>query len=295
LYNVHQAANDAPVTRKCLTVTGAVGEPQTLWAPIGLSFRDLIAHCGGATADDFGLLVNGAMMGTLSFDLDDVVTRTTAGLIVLPRTHDLVARKNRSTWEMDRIGRSACDQCSYCTELCPRYLLGYDVQPHKVMRSLGFTMDGASNWNQWGELCCACGICTLYACPEALYPKEACDSAKAALRADGIKFRQEKPVTAHPMKEYRRVPLSMLRKRLGLEAWERDTPFREAEPEPEKVLIRLKQHAGVPATPTVAKGDAVRRGQPIGRIGDGQLGAAIHASIDGTVRGITKDAIEIWR
>ncbi len=97
------------------------------------------------------------------------------------------------------------------------------------------------------------------------------------------------------MKEYRRVPLSMLRKRLGLDAWERDTPFRDAEPEPEKVRIKLKQHAGVPATPSVAVGDTVRRGQPLGRPNDGELGAAIHASIDGTVRAITKDAIDIWR
>jgi Na+-translocating ferredoxin:NAD+ oxidoreductase RnfC subunit len=196
---------------------------------------------------------------------------------------------------MDRIGRSACDQCSYCTELCPRYLLGYDVQPHKVMRSLGFTLAGASNWNQWGELCCACGICTLYACPEALYPKEACDSAKASLRAEGIKFTQDTPVVVHPMKDYRRVPLAMLRKRLGLDAWERETPFRDAEPEPVQVRIKLKQHAGVPVTPSVTVGDTVRRGQPLGRPKDGELGAAIHASIDGTVRAITGDGIEIWR
>jgi Na+-translocating ferredoxin:NAD+ oxidoreductase RnfC subunit len=295
LYNVQQAAHDVPVTRKCLTVTGAVRDPQTLWAPIGISFRDLIAHCGGAAVADFGLLVNGAMMGTLSFDLDDVVTRTTAGLILLPRQHDLITRKERPAWAMDRIGRSACDQCSYCTELCPRYLLGYDVQPHKVMRSLGFTLAGASNWNQWAELCCACGICTLYACPEALYPKEACDNAKASLRSEGITVKQDKPVVVHPMKEYRRVPLSMLRKRLGLDTWERDTPFRDAEPEPKKVRVKLKQHAGVPVTPAVRVGDAVRRGQPLGRTGDRELGAAIHASVDGTVRDITKDAIEIWR
>ena len=81
------------------------------------------------------------------------LTRTTAGLIVLPRDHDLVTRKDRPRAAMDRIGRSACDQCSYCTELCPRYLLGYDVQPHKVMRSLGFTLTGAANWSQWGALC----------------------------------------------------------------------------------------------------------------------------------------------
>ena len=82
------------------------------------------------------------MMGTLSFDLDDVVTKTTCGLIVLPRDHHLVAAaRAQPNGRWHRIGKSACDQCSYCTEFCPRYLLGYDVQPHKVMRSLGFTLD----------------------------------------------------------------------------------------------------------------------------------------------------------
>ena len=91
--------------------------------------------------DDFGIFISGIMMGTLTFDLDDVVTKTTGGLIVLPRDHYLMTRKTRSQEEMNHIGKSACDQCSYCTEFCPRYLLGYEVQPHKVMRSLGFTHD----------------------------------------------------------------------------------------------------------------------------------------------------------
>ena len=85
---------------------------------------------------------------------------------------------------MAHIGKSACDQCSYCTEFCPRYLLGYDVQPHKVMRSLGFTHDGRRTSGISGrELCCACGLCTLYACPEDLYPKEACDIGQAETAA----------------------------------------------------------------------------------------------------------------
>ncbi len=121
---------------------------------------------------------------------------------------------------MNHIGKSACDQCSYCTEFCPRYLLGYEVQPHKVMRSLGFTLTGGDIWNQWSELCCACGLCTLYACPEDLYPKEACDQGKQDRRAAGLKFVQQKPVEVHPMKEYRRVPLSQLRKRLQVEEYE---------------------------------------------------------------------------
>jgi Na+-translocating ferredoxin:NAD+ oxidoreductase RnfC subunit len=121
------------------------------------------------------MFVSGIMMGRLSFDFDEPVIKTTGGLIVLPRDHYLITRRDRTNDSMRRIGKSACDQCSFCTEFCPRYLLGYDVQPHKVMRSLGFTASGKELWNQSAELCCACGLCTLYACPEDLYPKEACD------------------------------------------------------------------------------------------------------------------------
>ena len=198
---MHFAARDVPVTRKFLTVSGAVREPKSFWAPVGTAFRDLLAAAGGTTADDFGLLVSGIMMGTLTFDLDDVVTKTCAGLIVLPRERELVTRKAQPIEEMHRIGKSACDQCSYCTEFCPRYLLGYEVMPHKVMRSLGYSASGAELWNQWAQLCCACGLCTLYACPEGLFPKEACDQAKRDMRAAGVKFTQSSELRIHPMKD----------------------------------------------------------------------------------------------
>jgi Na+-translocating ferredoxin:NAD+ oxidoreductase RnfC subunit len=194
---------------------------------------------------------------------------------------------------MNHIGKSACDQCSYCTEFCPRYLLGYEVMPHKVMRSLGFTLTGAENWNQWAELCCACGLCTLYACPEDLYPKEACDQGKHDRRAVGLKFVQQKPVQVHPMKEYRRVPLSMLRKRLKVEEYEAETPFEERDYRPAAVRIKLRQHAGAPAKPAIGEGATVTKGQPIGRVDANELGAAIHASIDGRVRRVTGEFIEI--
>jgi len=171
LYNVHAASKGVPVTQKFVSIAGAVRRPQSFWVPIGTSFRDLIELAGGATVPEFAMFVSGIMMGSLSFDLDDVVTKTTAGLIVLPLNHYLVSRKGRPEREMSRIGKSACDQCTYCTEFCPRYLLGYEVMPHKVMRSLGFTLTGSQNWNQWAQLCCSCGLCTLYACPEDLFPR----------------------------------------------------------------------------------------------------------------------------
>jgi Na+-translocating ferredoxin:NAD+ oxidoreductase RnfC subunit len=167
------------------------------------------------------------------------------------------------------------------------------VTPHKVMRSLGFTLTGSQNWNQWAELCCACGLCTLYACPEDLYPKEACDQGKHDRRAAGLKFVQQKPVQVHPMKEYRRVPLSMLRKRLKVEEYEAETPYEKREYRPAAVRIKLKQHAGAPAKPAIAEGAAVSKGQTIGRMEANELGSAIHASIDGRARRITGEFIEI--
>jgi Na+-translocating ferredoxin:NAD+ oxidoreductase RnfC subunit len=293
LYNVDLAEKGVPVTEKFLSVCGAVKEPKSFWAPVGTSFRDLIALAGGPAISDFGIFVSGIMMGTLTFDLDEVVTKTTGGLIVLPRDHYLMTRKTRSQPEMNRIGKSACDQCSYCTEFCPRYLLGYDVQPHKVMRSLGFTMTGGDIWNQWSELCCACGLCTLYACPEDLYPKEACDQGKGDRRAAGLKFIQQKPVEVHPMKEYRRVPLAQLRKRLAIEEYERETPFQAVECKPAIVRIKLKQHAGQSAIATVEEGKKVNKGDLLGRVEESKMGANIHASINGKVRAVTPEYVEI--
>ena len=224
--------------------------------------------------EDFGVFVSGIMMGTLTFDLDDVVTKTTGGLIVLPRDHYLMTRRTRSQPEMNRIGKSACDQCRYCTEFCPRYLLGYEVQPHKVMRSLAFSATGADKWNQWSELCCACGICTLYACPEDLYPKEACDDGKRDRRAAGLKFVQRKPVQPHPMKEYRRVfRLTQLRRRLQVEEYEKETPFEEVSYQPATVRIRMRQHAGE-AAGRGTRGQRVKAGRS-GGAGRGKANLAL--------------------
>jgi Na+-translocating ferredoxin:NAD+ oxidoreductase RnfC subunit len=293
LYNVRRAADGQPVTEKFLCVSGAVRRPKSFWAPVGTPFRQLIEHAGGSVPAEFGVFVSGLMMGTLTFDLDQPVTKTTGGLIVLPADHYLVSRRTRTQAQMAQIGKSACDQCSYCTEFCPRYLLGYDVQPHKVMRSLGFILTGEDKWNLAADLCCACGLCTLYACPEDLYPKEACDGAKASLRQAGLRHTQTLPVTVHPMKEYRRVPLAMLRRRLKVEQYEAETPFDPASFEPSRVTIMLRQHAGRPAVPIVKKGSKVNKGQAVGHVPEGELGADVHASIAGKVTGVDQNCIVI--
>ncbi len=286
LYNISLASEGKPVVEKFITVAGAVRNPISFIAPIGMSYREAIEAAGGASVSDFAVFVGGIMMGKLEFDFNLPITKTTAGLVVLPVDHTLVQRKAQPEKSMHRIGKSACDQCSYCTELCPRYMLGYDVQPHKVMRSLGFTTTGEAIWNQYASLCCSCGLCTLYACPESLFPKEACDKSKRDMKEEGIKWSGKMEVEPHPMYEGRRTPLKMLVKRLGVTEYDHESEYSTDIRFPDKVEIPLLQHVGTAATPVVKVGESVRKGQCIGEVPEGKLGARVHASVDGIVQSV---------
>ncbi|HTY58848.1 MAG TPA: 4Fe-4S dicluster domain-containing protein [Bacteroidota bacterium] len=284
LRNMSCAADGIPVTRKYVTIAGAVRNPVTLEVPIGIPFEDCIAAAGGPKEDAVAGFAGGVMMGSLTRDFAQPVTKTTAGLILLPAAHRLVARRDLKPEAMDRVGKSACDQCSYCTELCPRYLLGYDVQPHKVMRSLSFTATGEGIWNQYADLCCSCGLCTLYSCPEDLYPKEACDRSKAESRARGISWQGKQDVAVHPIYDGRHVPLGQLMKKLGIEAYNVPAPFADAALRPERVTLAPGAGApaggGAPNRLLVRPGERVEPGQVVGE----HSGVNVHASIAGVVR-----------
>lgn len=213
----------------------------------------------------------------------------------MPRGHRVAVRKLTPPRAQAAIGRSACDQCRYCTEMCPRYLLGYAVEPHLVMRGLGFTAPGSESWNEWAGLCCACGLCTLYACPEDLFPKEACDDAKAGLRRGGWRPVVRGPVEPHPFHEGRRVPLNRLIGRLDLAGYDRPAPWREAAVRVESVTLPLKQHAGAACRAVVRVGDRVRMGQRVGEVPSGELGAPVHASMDGVVEAVEATRIVLRR
>jgi Na+-translocating ferredoxin:NAD+ oxidoreductase RnfC subunit len=155
---------DLPVTHKYLTVAGAVAAPVTLRVPVGTSVGEVIAAAGGATEVETSVLLGGVMMARLATGLDEPVTKTTGGVVVLPKSHPLVRRHAQGPAEVARIGRSACDQCRFCTELCPRYLLGHPIEPHRAMLSLGFTAPG-DRLIAGTLYCCECNLCSLYACP----------------------------------------------------------------------------------------------------------------------------------
>ena len=295
LVNVAAAATGRPVTHKTLTVAGAVRAPRTLTVPLGTSLRECIAVAGGPAVADPVLAIGGMMMGETTAELDRPVTKTTGGVVVLPRGHRVMQRKLKPAAEQHAIGRSACDQCRYCTEFCPRYLLGYAVEPHQVMRGLAFTATGADHWNQLAALCCACGLYTLFACPEELHPKEACDQAKAALRRANVKWSGPATVRVHPLRDGRRVPINALMHRLHLAAYDHPAPLDPAAPAPGRVVLPLRQSAGGAAQPCVRTGQRVDRDQLLADVAADALGAALHAPFAATVAGVDTAQIVLDR
>jgi len=232
------------------------------------------------------------MMAKPAASLDVQVTKTTGGIVVLPATHALIRRHNAPWMHVQRIGRSACDQCRFCTEFCPRFLLGHPIEPHRAMQSLGFA--SSADAMVAGTLyCCECNLCTMFACPEDLDPKSVCVQSKSVARERGLVFKgSAESVTPHPMAEFRRVPMRRLIARLGLSEFNNVGPLVEHEFKPRRVTIPLKQHSGAPAVPVVKCGERVREGDLLGVPEAGKLGARIHASIDGVVKSIT-DAVVI--
>ena len=282
---------DQPVTHKYLTVAGAVETPVTLRVPVGVTIGEVIAAAGGATVNDFGVLIGGVMMAKPAASLDEPVTKTTGGIVVLPASHSLIRRHNAPMIQVNRIGRSACDQCRFCTEFCPRFLLGHPIEPHRAMQSLGFAIGADAMVATL--YCCECNLCSLYACPEDLDPKNVCVQAKPLARERGLTFKGDPAsITPHPLAEFRRVPMRRLIARLGLEEFNNAGPLVDHSFLPQKVKILLKQHAGAPAVPVVKCGDRVRVGDLLAVPEQGKLGARVHASIDGVVR-VTGDAVFI--
>ncbi|NIP87185.1 MAG: NADH dehydrogenase subunit [Planctomycetales bacterium] len=299
IINIAHAVDGKPVTDKYISVVGAVGQSLTTVVPVGISIADCIELAGGLTCDDPVVLTGGVMMGGVTHNLHDPVTKTMGGIIVLPADHYLVRRKTASQETYTRIGHGQCDQCSLCTELCPRYILGYPIEPHKVMRTLLMTGEAKQRGSLWAQYCCECNICSLIACPEQLDPKNICVDAKAILRAnqDGRTeaelqslFRPE-----HPARKGREIPISTLYTRLGLRPYDRQATFVTTDYQPASVTIPLEAHIGQPAEATVREGATVRRGEMIGDVPNDKLGCPIHASIDGRVSAVTDKSITITR
>jgi Na+-translocating ferredoxin:NAD+ oxidoreductase RnfC subunit len=298
IINITRAVDEElPVTDKFITITGEVKNPLTTTVPVGTTFQDCINLAGGATTDKPVVVTGGVMMGGLETDLSMPVSKTNGAVIVLPEDHYLVRQKSTSKSSYTRIGHGQCDQCSMCTEMCPRYLLGYPIEPHKVMRTLLMTGEAKERGSLWAQYCCECNVCTLIACPENLDPKSICVDAKQTLRENNLsRTAQElellfKPV--HPVRKGREIPIPKVYQRLALTKYDRKAGFVQDLKQIKHVVIPMDSHIGKPASATVQVGQSVQRGELVAAVADTDLGSPAHASIDGTVKLIDARGIHI--
>ncbi len=301
IFAIYEAVLNKPLIHKYLTITGAVRTPCIVYAPVGTSFPDCLAAAGGSTASDYSVISGGPMMGTCHSGNDVqklTVTKTTSGFIILPDDTTLVQMHHTPVAVSLRQAKMCCIQCSYCTQMCPRYLTGHPLQPHLIMRTLAYAMKPEDVLSdeavRQAMTCSECGICETYACPMGLNPRQVNIHVKQLLRQSG--FRYPKPsgsFTPRTEREYRRISSRRLAARLGVDRFY-DYDINDCiSLTPEQVTIPLRQHIGAPAQPVVEIGTYVTEGQLIGRIADGSMGASIHASISGTITDITDTAITI--
>lgn len=200
---------------------------------------------------------------------------------------------------MARQAATACLQCRACTDLCPRHLLGHNVQPHMIMRTIWrqkSITDPAEFERAFGSAanCSSCGTCEMFSCPMGLSPRKMNDYAKGLLRERGIQPEKNQHPQASDMLEHRRIPTGRLIARLGLDEYVFHGLPELFEVEPEEVFIPLSQHIGKPAVPVVTAGDAVKKDDLIAGSAEG-LSANIHTGFDGVVKEVTPKGIRISR
>jgi len=294
--NIRRAMNGLAVTRRYVTVNGAVGQPVIVDAPVGAKLTDIINAAGGATSSPYTIIKGGPMMGP-QFPMEEaealVIGKADGGLVVLPQSHPLIQFSNKSVKHMVLRAKSVCIQCSYCTEMCPRYLIGHRLRPNRVMRSIAV---GACETDLTDALlCCECGICELFACPMMLSPRKINIHVKGLLREHGVKDidknvheKQTEP------REYRRISQHRIINRLRLSEYptQIDDVVRL---DPSEVNVPLRHGVGKPSEPSVKPGDMVKTGTPIAGVEFSDVGCMVHAPIDGVVVSVDSNGIKIKR
>lgn len=294
LRNIAQAVRGKPVIERTLTCHGEVQRPSVLRVRVGTSFEEVIARCGGATVTEYALVVGGPMMGWVTLDPKAPVTKTTTGVFVLPRDHEVIRKKTLPLPYIIKQSKAACCQCTYCTEFCPRYLLGHDLAPHKIMRQINLGLDVPPEVIERAVLCSECGLCEVFACPMELSPRVVNHAIKERFLA--MQYRPvfpERKLEVRSDFPYRKIPVARIEGRLQIEGYKkRSLTHLEEVLVPSRVELLLKQHAGAPAQPVVRVGDRVQEGDVVGEA-HGEVSARVHASITGCVVFVDEERVVI--
>ena len=296
VYNVRQAViENSPVTEKWVTIGGDIPERYTVRVPVGMRVAEMFNILGVTVRPDQVMINGGPSMGSITPYETAVITKTTKAVLILPKNINCVAHKQISMEDMLRRAASCCCGCNRCTELCPRHLLGYPIEPHKMIRAAltNVVLDNPE-LIKTATLCCSCGVCAEAACCQDISPKDVIFHLKGILAKNKIRFaagsEEYKPDSD---RQYHMISSDRWQDILGVRKFDHVTKYIPEQLRAGKVEIKMSQHIGAPSVPAVSVGDTVSVGQVIANPGAG-LSLPQHASISGKVTFVdaTKIVIE---
>ena len=284
VYNIARAViSGAPVTEKFITVGGDIAEPRVIKAPVGAPISDLLSKLGIKVPETHTVLDGGPSMGKIINPERASVLKTTKGILILPSDIEAIRSKNINPEAAVARAETACCQCTRCTDMCPRALLGYPLAPHKMVRTAMGAARALPQMVISATLCCGCGICESLACSQGISPKAVIDNYKAVLREHGMRYFTNQKASVTEEREYRMASSDRWAQTLGVKRFDREAVWYGELSDFSRVEIATSRHIGAPSLPAVGEGELVKRGEKIAEGADG-LSIPQHASIDGKVR-----------
>lgn len=283
VYNVAAAVKfSAKVTMKWLTIGGNIPEPIVVRVPVGTSVSALFEKYSIAIPDGHAVLDGGPSMGKIIDPERAVVTKTTKGLLILPEESEAVRSKRRDVTMSIARASTACCQCTRCTDLCPRALLGYPLEPHKMVRTAKSNAELSPVTVLSASLCCGCGLCETVACCQGISPKLVINYYKGVLAKNKMRYAAKSDVEVMPEREYRMIPEERWASALDVKAYDKVPVYKGESADFDRVELPLKQHVGAPALPIVADGDEVQKGDMIAKAAEG-LSLPLYAPVSGKI------------
>ncbi len=147
-YAIYEAVcRNIPLIHRVMTITGeGVNKPCNVDVPIGMSHREVLEACGGASDDVVKFISGGPMMGAAMYSLDTPVQKTSSSILAFTKD------------DVSALEPSNCIHCGRCLKVCPANLV-----PQMMAKSVK-----SENFEQFltlgGMECIECGCCT-YVCP----------------------------------------------------------------------------------------------------------------------------------
>ena len=284
-----------PVTKTYLTISGDIPEAYCVKVPVGMKIAEVLSIMNVKVPDTHVVIDGGPSMGTIVNLSTDVVKKPCSGILILPRSIPAVQSKLRTVEENFRRAASVCCQCNRCTDLCPRHLMGYPLEPHKMVRSTLSAAQADPELIKSATMCCGCDICSTLACCQDISPMQIIRQYKAILAKERIKYVVDASteITPSPQREYRMVNASKWKEVLGVAKYDKFPPiYVEEKLKAKEVHVPMVQHIGSPAVPCVKVGDPVVENQMIAEASEG-LSVPHFAPITGRVTYVDNQTIVI--